>query len=86
MVKVTLPLLLCSKIITCKAFLFQMNEGKKAIEMAVKRQEYHHDCIFDICGAKNPDEAMCNALKTFAQECAYLGVTVRWRSPERCRE
>ncbi|GFR68617.1 zonadhesin [Elysia marginata] len=64
--------------------MFQMNKNGTRLTMSIKRQEYHHNCIFDMCESKNPDEVICDILKTFAQECAYLGVTVKWRSPERC--
>ena len=63
-----------------------MNQNGTGLTMAIKRQEYHHNCIFDMCGADNPDEAICDVLKNFAQECAYVGETVQWRSPERCRK
>ncbi|KAK3772184.1 hypothetical protein RRG08_035225 [Elysia crispata] len=62
----------------------KMNQNGTGLTMAIKRQEYHHNCIFDMCGADNPDEAICDVLKNFAQECAYVGETVQWRSPERC--
>ncbi|GFO41326.1 IgG Fc-binding protein [Plakobranchus ocellatus] len=63
---------------------FDKMSGNNSQTLEIRRMEFHHDCIYDICGAKYPEKAICTPLQTFAQQCATLGVTVQWRSPDRC--
>ena len=49
--------------------------------------EYRDNCIIDAClmGGDSQDNK-CPSLTAFAEECAYKGERMNWRSANRCRK
>ncbi|XP_004430689.1 PREDICTED: SCO-spondin [Ceratotherium simum simum] len=52
----------------------------------VPPQQHYEWCVYDACGCDSGGdcECLCSAIATYADECAWHGIHVRWRSQELC--
>ncbi|KAM7121113.1 LOW QUALITY PROTEIN: SCO-spondin-like [Molossus nigricans] len=49
-------------------------------------QRHYEGCVYDACGCdcRGDRECLCSAIATYADECSWHGLHVRWRSQELC--
>ena len=53
----------------------------------VNRDDFFEDCVYDYCATGRDEEYFCDAVSTYAEQCASEGVVIpNWRTPSFCRK
>ncbi len=72
--------------VSCKVLLDGATFG--GCHEAVDPEPFHERCLWDSCHCDRGGdcECLCTAVAAYARACNEAGVSVRWRTQERCGE
>ncbi|KAJ8269063.1 hypothetical protein COCON_G00116700 [Conger conger] len=57
----------------------------KACHQKVDYVPYYEACVKEACSCSVGSHGFCTAVAAFAEACCEEGISVKWRTPERCR-